>query len=96
MGARTLMDHVKIRPHQSREVYSYQHPYGGIAKDAWVSRDGFARFFDIPVDYVDQLPTNVKAFDRFWDNFEVCAYVMDICGQKYYRITIIEPKNVQR
>ncbi len=95
MGARTAMNHVEIRQSFGRESYEYHHPYGGIAQDSWVTREGFARFFDIPVEYVDQLPTNVKVFDRFWENHEVLGYVMQIGPTKYYRISIVRPKTNQ-
>ena len=81
MGARSAMDSVQIRQTLPRETVQYRHPYGGLARDVYVTRDGFARFFDIPVEYVDEMPVNMKCMDRFFDNVEVCGYI-----RQYYVI----------
>lgn len=96
MSARCAMDSVQIRQTRPRETTQYRHPYGGLA------RDGFARFFDIPVEYVDEMPVNMKCMDRFFDKVEVCGYVheyyetpgygdgMTWTKHTLYRITIID------
>lgn len=92
MSARSLMNHVSVRSMLPREVSEYSHPYGGIAKDAWLTRDQFARFMNIPVEYVDQMPRNMKVIDHFFDRAEVCGYIYELHGVTYYRVTIVDFK----
>lgn len=42
----------------------YLHPYGGWAKDFFVTRDDFKALFEVAnMDVLDALPANVKLFD---------------------------------
>lgn len=79
------------------EAPAYKHPYGGVARDSYVSRDGFARFFEHSVEYVDTLPVNQKLFDDMQPGCEMLGYKIqetrDGRGPYLaYRITIIDYK----
>jgi hypothetical protein len=70
----------------------YQHPYGGIARDVLCSREGFARFFEHSVEYIDDLPFNTKVFDVLEPWTECLGYkiMSRRNGPMQYRITVIE------
>ena len=55
--------------------FFYQHPYGGIARNAYVSKEDFAKFFDHSPDYIEDLPPNVKVFDVVEPWWEILGYI---------------------
>ncbi len=52
----------------------YRHPYGGIARDIYVTREGFARYWGYSVEYIDDLPVNSKVFDDMQPKVEILGY----------------------
>ena len=70
----------------------YQHPYGGIGRDIWVSREAFARFFDHSPEYIDDLPVNMKLFNITGSLYEMLGYRQQdrIDGPISYRIVFID------
>ena len=70
----------------------YRHPYGGIARDVLVSREGFARYFNHSVEYIDNEPMNMKLFDDFHEKCETYGTKMQDGrdGRIQYRITHID------
>lgn len=82
-------------PHPEDPIASpfYTHPYGGIARDIWVSREGFARFFGHSVEYIDSCEVGMKLFDDFHTGMkETYGYKIKNynTGRIEYRITIID------
>ena len=70
----------------------YTHPYGGIARDIYVTREGFARFFEHSVEFIDDMPYNIKLFDDFHPGLiETYGYICEAFnGNITYRITILD------
>lgn len=69
----------------------YPHIYGGMARDIYVTREQFARFWRYSVEYIDDLPVNCKVLDQMEPGGESLGYKI----KEYhnpdlkYRITII-------
>ena len=79
-------DDVRMELRQPAPGAFYPHPYGGIARDIPVTREGFKRVFewtDFEMDFADR--EMGKVIDRFFDNHEILGYH---CHGKY-SITII-------
>lgn len=91
--ARSIMDR-EPAPRQRLTVADpfYRHPYGGVGRDIWTTKAGFARFFEIHPEAVDMLDTNVNAIDVFEkDGIELLGYVIQPPnGLKNYKITIVD------
>lgn len=70
----------------------YAHPYGGIARDIYVNREQFARFWRCSVECVDDLPVNMKIFDAMEVGGEATGYKLlnHREGALQYLITIID------
>jgi hypothetical protein len=80
---------------QDVEVFTpfYSHMYGGFARDIYVSREGFARFFSTSPEYVDTLPVNSKVFDDMQPGHEMLGYKIKNSYKNSpcrYRITFID------
>ena len=73
------------------EAPLYNHHYGGKARDSYVSREAFARFFGYTPEYIDELPVNHKIFDDMQPGCELVGYKIryGIDEPVLYRITII-------
>ena len=72
----------------------YAHPYGGIARDISVSKEGFARFFEWSLAEVDFAMMVVqgmggKVIDTFGEWDECLGYLNEVKGKRAYMITII-------
>lgn len=92
--ALSIMDREPF-PHHPRLTTAdpfYQHPYGGVGRDIWTTKAGFARFFELHPEAVDMLDINVKAIDLFErDGIECLGYVIQSPnGLKNYKITIVD------
>lgn len=90
----SIINYTSPRPPQEVASAFYQHPYGGTARDIWVSREGFARFFEDSVECVDLMGLinrNTKSYDVVFDNGEALGYILQdrADGPISYRITII-------
>lgn len=82
----------------------YPHIYGGTARDIYVTREQFARFWRMSVEYIDSMPFNQKVFDQMEPGGEALGYILkewvyevnNNRRSKYteirYRITIISYK----
>lgn len=81
----TAMNHIPT-PHPREPVASefYSHPYGGIARDIYVSREGFARFFEMDPTEVDWIPVNFKALDKIGTGYEILGYKCQDVGNRYW------------
>jgi len=71
---------------------TYHHTYGGTAQDVYVSREGFARFFEVSLHDVDNMAVNTKWFDVMEAKSECLGYkIQEKRGDPFkYRITIIK------
>jgi len=72
----------------------YAHPYGGIARDIAVTKEGFARFFEWSLAEVDFAMMVVqgnggKVIDTFDEWAESLGYIVESDGKRTYMITII-------
>src|SRR5678815_5898254 len=76
----------------------YAHPYGGIARDIWVTREGFARLFGHSLEYVDSLHCNMKVFDDMQVMCETLGYKQQykIDGPITYRVIFIDHSSKAR
>lgn len=95
----TEVRHERTRPEVSE---FYPHIYGGMARDIYVTREQFARFWRMSVEYIDDLQFNSKVLDQMEPGGESLGYKMKewvwkTNGRhkwKYtlikYRITIID------
>ena len=70
----------------------YHHTYGGMAQDVYVSREGFARFFEVSLAEVDRMDINCKWYDVMDAKSECLGYkIQEKRGDPFkYRITIIK------
>lgn len=72
----------------------YRHPYGGIARDIRVTREGFLRFFEIEEWQTGVLAvidfTYGKVIDEFHDKIEVVGYRGHVSGVEHFTITFID------
>ena len=89
------MNHIPApRKHEPVAGPFYRHPYGGIARDIHVSKEGFARFFDwslAEVDFAMLVSNGGKVIDDISDNHECLGYVhQNQHGRRDYMITIID------
>ena len=93
----TALDTFNVLPLRDREPIAgpfYAHPYGGIARDISVSKEGFARFFEWSLAEVDFAMMCVqghggKVIDTFDDWSESLGYIDETNGKRTYMITII-------
>jgi hypothetical protein len=91
----TNMNHVPLPP-PSEPVASefYKHPYGGIARDIFVTREGFMRFFELEelaIVIAESWAGQGKVFDSFTDDHEYFGYIHLFPGGRLsYTITIID------
>lgn len=81
----TAMNHIPT-PHPREPVASpfYLHPYGGVGRDIYVSREGFARFFEMEPSEVDWIPHNIKAIDKSGTGYELLGYKIQDAGNRYW------------
>lgn len=79
------------RRSQAQDVSDfYPHIYGGMARDIYVTREQFARFWSHSVEYIDALPFNSKVLDQMEPGGESLGYkISDRYGPTKYRLTII-------
>lgn len=92
------MDLIPFPDHIQREVVAgpfYCHPYGGVARDIDVTKEGFARFFELDVDAMELAsdPDSTwfgKIIDQMNEWTECCGYRGRKHGEITYSITIIE------
>lgn len=92
---RSAMNHIVApRPVEPVAGEFYKHPYGGIARDIHVSKEGFARFFEwslAEVDFAMLVSNGGKVIDDLSDNHECLGYVhQNPHGRRDYMITIID------
>lgn len=97
--SRSAMNHIETpRERESVAGPFYQHPYGGVARDIFVSREGFARFFQRTPESVDRLRKNCKTLDYAEDLGHPYEWVeiLGMVGQEIpggpctYKITFID------
>lgn len=90
-----------VRPDPDISTAVYPHMYGGIAKEIYVSREGFARLFEVSPEYLDDLPINCKVFDVMYSGCEMLGYIITTRNNrrvvsrranltKQYRVTYID------
>ena len=75
----------------------YSHPYGGIARDICVSKEGFARFFEWSLAEVDFAMMVVqgnggKVIDESGEWTESLGYIVESNDRRMYMITMITMK----
>lgn len=91
---RTAMNHIVApRPVEPVAGDFYKHPYGGIARDISVTRDGFMRFFEldeIGMKLVYHPDFYGKVLDRMFDEGEALGYRGHHHGIETWTITIID------
>jgi len=90
-SARSAMDDLPApRHHEPSASDFYKHPYGGIARDVFVSREGFMRFWSLDeseMARIDSYNFNGKIVDQKpSDDFELLGYH----NNGKYSITIID------
>lgn len=97
----TSLNLPEFRPAKLIANPEYDHHYGGVARDVYLTREQFARFFDVSVEFVDSLPVNVKVFDDMQPDGEMLGYIIQHhrprrgqITRRSYRVTIIhyEPR----
>lgn len=94
----TAFDTFNVLPLRGREPHAsvfYQHPYGGIARDIFVTRDGFMRFFELDefeMEIAEAFAGQGKVFDWMHDGWsETLGYInLHQGGRMEYLITIIQ------
>lgn len=81
----TAMNHIPA-PREREPVATpfYSHPYGGVARDIFVSREGFARFFEIDPSELDWVECNLKTFDVIGTGFEILGYKIQDAEHRYW------------
>lgn len=88
----SILDCATPKPPQEVASKFYQHPYGGIARDVYVTREGFARFFEDTVECVDLMGLinpNMKSYDLIGEWHECLGYILKDGDKTEYRITIV-------
>ena len=94
IGNSALHDLPAPRVHVPAASDFYLHPYGGIGRDIQVTKEQFARFWELDDYTVERIPPNTKWFDVLHEKTEILGYrlVTWSFGQKTstYRITIID------
>ena len=94
--ALSIMDREPFPHHQTEPIASefYKHPYGGIARDISVTRDGFMRFFDVTefdIKMAEAFAGQGKIYDTVEENHETLGYINLLPGGKMtYFVTIID------
>ena len=84
-------DDVRMELRQQPHSPFYCHPYGGIGRDIRVTREGFARFFEIDPNEVSWMQANMKIIDVMLPMSELLGYkLMNLDGKEEYSITIVE------
>ena len=90
----TALMHEFIEPREREVVASpfYSHPYGGVARDIAVTREGFMRFFELDeheLSLGEGFP-GVKVYDTFHDDWaESYGCILMEPTRLIYRITVI-------
>lgn len=80
----TFYDEREVEPHFSP---FFAHPYGGIARVVFVTKEGFMRFFELDEYALDRMDLfDGKVIDQLLDNHEILGYHFH--GK--YSITIID------
>ena len=85
-------DDVRMELRQPAPGAFYPHPYGGIARDIPVTREGFARFFELDVDAMELDSSSMwfgKIIDIIHDTGECLGYRGRHRDQTTYVITIL-------
>ena len=83
-------DDVRMELRQPAPGAFYPHPYGGIARDIPVTREGFKRIFEWTDYEMDHAEREMgKVIDRFHDNAEVIGYVGHCFGKRHFTVTVI-------
>lgn len=77
----TDMNHVFVRPTETKEVVRYEHPYGGVASQIRVTKEQFGRFFNVSELVLDDLPVNMKVYDVSDGHMEWLGYKIELFGQ---------------
>lgn len=91
----TNMNHIPLPP-PAEPVASefYKHPYGGIARDISVTREGFMRFFELEEQgmlIAESWAGQGKVFENFGDDHEYFGYINLFPGGRLsYTIVIID------
>ena len=93
--ARSAMNHIVApRPVEPAASDFYKHPYGGIARDIFVTREGFMRFFELSEDSMliaESLAGRGKMYDDLTEEHEYFGYInLFPRGKLSYMITIID------
>jgi len=79
-----FMEFLETRPAPQIASPFYQHPYGGIARDTWVTKEQFCRFFELEEHHVEAMPVNMKVFDITGEWSECLGYkIQDRLGRKW-------------
>jgi hypothetical protein len=91
----TNMNHIPIPPPPEPVATDfYRHPYGGIARDIFVTREGFMRFFELEelaIVIAESWAGQGKVFDSLTDDHEYFGYINLFPGGRLsYTITIID------
>jgi len=87
-----FMEFLETRPVPEIASRFYQHPYGGIARDTWVTKEQFCRFFELTEHFVDGFPLHMKVMDVIGDFTECLGYKTLNFKTKVekFRITIVD------
>ena len=94
-GARSAMNHIET-PREREPIAGpfYLHPYGGIARDISVTREGFMRFFELEEQGIliaESWAGQGKLFDEFHEDGETMGYIGLLPGgEMTYSVTIIK------
>lgn len=92
---RSAMNHIVApRPVEPAVSDFYRHPYGGIARDIFVTREGFMRFFNLREDSIliaESFAGQGKLYDTVSETHETMGYINLFPGGKMtYMVTIID------
>lgn len=92
----SITDDLPFPHHIPRETVAsdfYPHPYGGIARDVCVTRDGFMRFFELDdhaLSLCEAFPDG-KVIDQFpGDAHELIGYIGTTRTTLTYTVTVVD------
>ena len=79
-----FMEFLETRPEPQVASPFYQHPYGGIARDTWVTKEQFCRFFELTEHDVEHMPVNMKWIDIMEGTSECLGFkIQDRRGRRW-------------
>ena len=74
----TDMNNVFVRQSEPKQVVRYDHPYGGVATQVRMTEEQFGRFFEVSKRVLDDLPFNMKLYDKLDGDIEWLGYKVRI------------------